>query len=128
MTDTARRLRAQKAYSTDLGYLERMAREEESRRVDPNNDVAAEVGDRGESAIPQTAWDALADPLKARQKEIDKVLAKIQQGMSDGMDFDGDVDRGNIDRQLPSRVRDGTTLPSRAESHGDGKLAHAQVS
>ena len=30
MNDTARRLRAQKAYSTDPAYLERMAREEEA--------------------------------------------------------------------------------------------------
>ena len=44
MNDTARRLRAQKAYSTDPAYLERMAREEETRRVDPTNDVAAEGG------------------------------------------------------------------------------------
>jgi hypothetical protein len=35
MTDTARRLRAQKAYSTDPAYLERLAREEESRGVGP---------------------------------------------------------------------------------------------
>jgi hypothetical protein len=41
MNDTARRLRAQKAYSTDPDYLERMAREEEARRVDPAKDVAA---------------------------------------------------------------------------------------
>jgi hypothetical protein len=44
MSDTARRLRAQKAYSTDPAYLERMAREEETRRVDRTNDVAAEGG------------------------------------------------------------------------------------
>jgi hypothetical protein len=44
MTDTARRLRAQKAYSTDPAYLERMAREEETRRADPTNDGAAEGG------------------------------------------------------------------------------------
>jgi hypothetical protein len=44
MNDTARRLRAQKAYSTDPVYLERMARVEETRRVDPANDVAAEGG------------------------------------------------------------------------------------
>jgi hypothetical protein len=36
MNDAARRLRAQKAYSTDPGYLERMALEEEAReRVPP---------------------------------------------------------------------------------------------
>ena len=34
MNDIARRLRAQKAYSTDPAYLERMAREEETRGVD----------------------------------------------------------------------------------------------
>jgi PTS system mannose-specific IIA component len=44
MTDTARRLRAQKAYSTDPAYLERMAREEETRGVHPTNDAAAEGG------------------------------------------------------------------------------------
>ena len=44
MNDTARRLRAQKAYSTDPAYLERMAREEETRRADPTNGVAAESG------------------------------------------------------------------------------------
>ena len=44
MSDAARRLRAQKAYSTDPAYLERMAREEETRRVDPTNDLAAEGG------------------------------------------------------------------------------------
>src|SRR5258707_1554561 len=35
MNDTARRLRAQKEYSTDPAYLERMAREDEIRGVDP---------------------------------------------------------------------------------------------
>ena len=44
MNDTARRLRAQKAHSTDPDYLERMAREEEARRVGTTNDVAAEGG------------------------------------------------------------------------------------
>ena len=39
MNDTARRLRAQKAYSTDPAYLERMAREEETRGVDRTNDA-----------------------------------------------------------------------------------------
>ena len=42
MNDTARRLRAQKAYSTDPAYLERLAREEETRGVDPTNDATAE--------------------------------------------------------------------------------------
>jgi hypothetical protein len=44
MTDAACRLRAQKAYSTDPGYLERMAREDEARRVHATNDEAAEGG------------------------------------------------------------------------------------
>jgi hypothetical protein len=44
MSDTAHRLRAQKAYSTDPAYLERIAREEETRCADPNNDGAAEGG------------------------------------------------------------------------------------
>ena len=44
MTDTARRLRAQKAYSTDPAYLERLAREEESQGVGPTNDATAEGG------------------------------------------------------------------------------------
>ena len=44
MNDTARRLRAQKAHSTDPAYLERMAREEETRSVNPANDAAAEGG------------------------------------------------------------------------------------
>ena len=33
--------------------------------------------DRGESAIPQTTWDAISKLLEERQKEIDKVLPKI---------------------------------------------------
>ena len=44
MNDTARRLRAQKAYSTDPAYLERLAREEESQGVGPTNDATAEGG------------------------------------------------------------------------------------
>lgn len=36
--------------------------------------------DRGESAIPQTTWEALADMLITRKKEIDKVLEKIPAG------------------------------------------------
>ena len=36
--------------------------------------------DRGESAIPQTAWDALSKLLAERQREIDKVLPKIPTG------------------------------------------------
>ena len=47
MNNTAHRLRAQKAYSTDPAYLERMAREEETRGVDPTNDATAE----GRSAL-----------------------------------------------------------------------------
>ena len=60
MNDAARRLRAQKAYSTDPAYLERMAREEETRDVDPTNDATAE----GESVVGDwrnmTAATALA--------------------------------------------------------------------
>ena len=55
MNDTARRLRAQKAYSTDPDYLERMAREEETRRVDPTNGVAAE----GEGAFSRRAANVI---------------------------------------------------------------------
>ncbi|MGA7736730.1 MAG: hypothetical protein WCB22_14940, partial [Pseudolabrys sp.] len=33
MNDAARRLRAQKAYSTDPAYLERLAREEDTRMI-----------------------------------------------------------------------------------------------
>jgi len=44
MNDSARRLRAQKAYSTDPAYLERMASEEETRGVGPTKDAAAEGG------------------------------------------------------------------------------------
>ena len=44
MNDAVRRLRAQKAYSTDPAYLERMAREEETRGVGPANDATAEGG------------------------------------------------------------------------------------
>jgi hypothetical protein len=43
MNDAARRLRAQKAHSTDPAYLERMAREE-TRGVNPANDAAVEGG------------------------------------------------------------------------------------
>ena len=46
MNHVARRLRAQKAYSTDPAYLERMAREEETRGVDPTKDATAEGGSR----------------------------------------------------------------------------------
>ena len=56
MNDTARRLRAQKAYSTDPDYLERMAREEEARRVNPTNDVAAEGG----SALARRAANVIS--------------------------------------------------------------------
>jgi hypothetical protein len=44
MNDTARRLRAQMAYSTDPAYLERLAREEETRGIHPTYDAAAEGG------------------------------------------------------------------------------------
>ena len=55
MNDTARRLRAQKAYSTDPAYLERMAREEETRHVDPTNDVTAE------SALVRRAGNVISE-------------------------------------------------------------------
>jgi len=42
MNDAARRLRAQKAYSTDPAYLERMARDLETRGVEPAKDAPAE--------------------------------------------------------------------------------------
>ena len=42
MNDTARRLRAQKVFSTDPAYLERMAREVEARGLNSINDVLAE--------------------------------------------------------------------------------------
>ena len=42
MNNSARRLRAQKPYSTDPAYLERMALLEESRGVEPANDATAE--------------------------------------------------------------------------------------
>ena len=44
MNDVARRMRTQKAYSTDPAYLERMAREEEIQGVHPASDAAAEGG------------------------------------------------------------------------------------
>jgi len=55
MNDTARRLRAQKAYSADPAYLERMAREEEARRVDPAKVVAAE----SDSAFSRSAANVI---------------------------------------------------------------------
>lgn len=36
--------------------------------------------DRGESDIPQSTWEVLADLLLERKKEIDKVLKKIPAG------------------------------------------------
>jgi hypothetical protein len=59
MNDAARRLRAQKAYSTDPAYLERLAREEETRGVHPTNDATAEGG----SALARrpNAWAAVRD-------------------------------------------------------------------
>ena len=44
MNDVARRLRTQKAYSTDPAYLDRMAREEEVRGGHATNDAATEAG------------------------------------------------------------------------------------
>ena len=43
MNDTARRLRAQKAYSTDPDYLERLACEEEARGSSPSTVPHAEA-------------------------------------------------------------------------------------
>ena len=57
MNDSARRLRAQKAYSTDPAYLERMARQEEARAVEPANDATAEAG----SAPARRAADARSE-------------------------------------------------------------------
>jgi hypothetical protein len=59
MNDTARRLRAQKAYSTDPAYLERMAREEEARGVGPTNAAAAAEGG---STLAHRAADARSRP------------------------------------------------------------------
>ena len=61
MNDTARRLRAQKAYSTDPAYLERMARQEETG-VYPTKDAAAEDGrpSFASAAIPRMR---MATPL-----------------------------------------------------------------
>ena len=56
-TDAFRRLRAQKAYSTDPAYLERMAREEVTWRVDPTNDAAAEGG----SAFARRAANVISE-------------------------------------------------------------------
>jgi hypothetical protein len=53
MNDKARRLRAQKSFSTDPAYLERMARQEETQ-IDSTSDAAAQ----GESAHPRRAADA----------------------------------------------------------------------
>jgi hypothetical protein len=59
MNDTVRRLRAQKAYSTDPAYLERMAREDETRGIHPSNDATSE----GASAFARrpNAWAAVRD-------------------------------------------------------------------
>ena len=48
MTESVRRLRAQKFYSTDPEYLERMARREEVR----TSDLAADVADDTQIAAP----------------------------------------------------------------------------
>ena len=44
MNDETRRLRAQKAYSTDPAYLERLAREEKTRVIHPSCGATAEGG------------------------------------------------------------------------------------
>ena len=59
MNDTARRLRAQKAYSADPAYLERMAREEETRSVHPTSDAAAKGG--SDFALRPNAYGAVRD-------------------------------------------------------------------
>jgi hypothetical protein len=46
MNDAVRRLRAQKSYSTDPDYLERMACAAESRGADPTHNASAEPGSR----------------------------------------------------------------------------------
>jgi hypothetical protein len=104
MSDTARRLRAQKAYSTDPAYLERMARQEETRCADPTKDGAAEGGsafarradnvisemgvsvpgrascvryDTGQRSVPGVLMDRLGKLLAQRQAEIEKLLPKM---------------------------------------------------
>jgi hypothetical protein len=105
MNDTARRLRAQKAYSTDPAYLERMAREEEARRFDPTSDVAAEGGSAfarradnvisemdvpvpvrascvrydtgGQRQVPPVLLARLGKPLTQRQAEITRLQTKV---------------------------------------------------
>ena len=102
MSDTARRLRAQKAYSTDPAYLERMAREEETRCADPTNDGAAEGGsafarraenvisemgvpvpgrcgryDAGQRAAPAVLLDRLFGLLIKRHAELGKLVGKL---------------------------------------------------
>jgi hypothetical protein len=51
MTEAIRRLRAQKFYSTDPEYLERMARREEARTASP----AADVADDTQVAVAPTS-------------------------------------------------------------------------
>jgi hypothetical protein len=105
MNDTARRLRAQKAYSTDPAFLECMARAEETQRVDPTNDVAVEGGsafarradnvisemsvpapghascmryDAGDRAVPAAVMDRLYGLLVTRHADIGKLIGKIR--------------------------------------------------
>jgi hypothetical protein len=77
MNDEARRLRAQKAYSTDPAYLERMAREEEARginfagpfqewRLTPSGDCAKKI--RSGSAGRNEACSNTSKISTARQR------------------------------------------------------------
>ena len=51
MTDAVRRLRAQKIYSTDPEYLERMARREEARTASDDVSPAADVANDTQTAV-----------------------------------------------------------------------------
>ena len=104
MNDTARRLRAQKAHSTDPAYLERMARQEETRGVNPTNAAAAEGGSAfahradnvigemsvpvpgrascvryalGERDVPKVILGTLASMLEKRQAQITALRPKV---------------------------------------------------
>ncbi len=83
MNDTARRLRAQKAYSTDPAYLERMAREEETRGVDPTNDATAEGGSAFARREASTRSCRLPVPNDARTSGARGLLA-VRRRTGDG--------------------------------------------
>lgn len=55
MNEEARRLRAQKAYSTDSEYLERMAREAEARGLGRTAETAAADEAPSNMALPDAA-------------------------------------------------------------------------